>query len=92
MHACAGSYFNRGKILGMLGRDAAAQEAYREAAQAAQGVAAGSFSKSLTALQEYGSGEVAALEDALLYLRLSAGAGICRGSTSMVPWYAASRT
>ena len=73
-HACAGSYFNRGKILGMLGRDSLAEAAYQEAARAAHGVAPGSYSKSLTALKEYGPNEVAALEDALLYLNLSAGA------------------
>ena len=73
--ACAGSYFNRGKILGMLGREAAAEEAYHEAVRASEGVSPGSFSKSLAALREYGAAEVASLEDALLYLRLSAGEG-----------------
>jgi hypothetical protein len=46
--------------------------------RASEGVSPGSFSKALAALREYGAAEVAALEDALLYLRLSAGGGRLR--------------
>lgn len=72
-HACAGSFFNRGKILGMLGREEAAQEAYAGAVEAAYGVAPGSYAKALTSLREYGPADVAAMEDAALYLQLSGG-------------------
>ena len=57
----------------MLGREEEAQEAYREAVEASQGVSPGSYAKALTALNEYTAGEFAAMEEAASYLKLSEG-------------------
>ena len=73
-HSCAaGSYFNRGKILGMLGREEEAQEAYREAALVSEGVAAGSFAKALASLKAYDEDLVAKMEEAVRFLQLERG-------------------
>ncbi|CAK0736461.1 hypothetical protein CVIRNUC_000749 [Coccomyxa viridis] len=66
----AGSYFNRGKILGMLGREEDAQEAYKEAALVSEGVAAGSFAKALASLKAYDEDLVAKMEEAVRFLQL----------------------
>ena len=65
----------------MLGREAASQEAYREAAEVSHGVSPGSWAKALTALNDYSAGQAAAMEEAALYLRLSEGDAhpICMG-------------
>ena len=74
---CAGSYFNRGKILGMLGMEEEAQEAYREAVQQAAGVAPGSFAKALASLKTFDDEVISAMEEAVRFLHLSKG---------MSPW------
>lgn len=75
---CAGAYFNRGKILGMLGREEEAQAAYAEAAEAAHGVAPGSYAKALASLKQFDSAQIAAMEEAVRFLKLNAGASAPR--------------
>ncbi len=70
---CTGAYFNRGKILGMLGREKEAQVAYAEAADVAYGVAPGSYAKALASLKEFDDAQVESMEEAVRFLRLSAG-------------------
>ena len=71
---CTGAYFNRGKILGMLGREEEAQAAYMEAADVADGVAPGSYAKALASLKEFEDSQVEAMEEAVQFLKLTAGA------------------
>ena len=76
LHGCmhAGAYFNRGKILGMLGREGEAQEAYREAALMAEGAAPGSYVKALASLKTFDSALTARMEEAARFLKLAQGA------------------
>ena len=69
----AGSYFNRGKILGMLGREEEAQEAYQEAAQQAAGVSPGSFAKSHASMKAFDSDTLATMEEAVRFLQQGQG-------------------
>nr|QIG37616.1 sulfotransferase-like protein [Pseudococcomyxa simplex] len=71
----AGAYFNRGKILGMLGREEEAQAAYMEAADVADGVAPGSYAKALASLKEFEDSQVEAMEEAVQFLKLTADGG-----------------
>ena len=74
LHTChAGAYFNRGKILGMLGRDEEAQQAYKEAASNAEGVSPGSFVKALASMRDFDDGLIAQMEEAVQFLQLSKG-------------------
>ncbi|CAL8470109.1 g9651 [Coccomyxa elongata] len=70
-----GAYFNRGKILGMLGREEEAQMAYAEAAEVAHGVAPGSYAKALASLKQFDSAQIGAMEEAVRFLKLSADGG-----------------
>ncbi|BDA44128.1 probable protein-tyrosine sulfotransferase 1 at C-terminar half [Coccomyxa sp. Obi] len=70
-----GAYFNRGKILGMLGREEEAQAAYAEAAEVALGVAPGSYAKALASLKQFDSAQIGAMEEAVRFLKLSADGG-----------------
>lgn len=70
----AGAYFNRGKILGMMGREEEAQAAYEEAVEAAQGVSPGSYFKALASLKQFDAGQVEVMEDAARFLRSLSGA------------------
>lgn len=84
MHGCmhAGAYFNRGKILGMLGREGEAQEAYREAALMADGAAPGSYVKALASLKTFDDTLTAHMEEAARFLKLAQGVRcIPRGCT-----------
>lgn len=72
MHA--GAYFNRGKILGMLGREGEAQEAYREAALMTEGAAPGSYVKALASLKTFDDALTARMEEAARFLKLAQGA------------------
>ena len=76
LHGCmhAGAYFNRGKILGMLGREGEAQEAYREAALMADGAAPGSYVKALASLKTFDDALTAHMEEAARFLKLAQGA------------------
>ena len=58
----------------MLGREEEAQVAYAEAAEAAHGVAPGSYAKALASLKQFDSAQIGAMEEAVRFLKLSAGA------------------
>lgn len=58
----------------MLGREEEAQTANAEAAEVAHGVAPGSYAKALASLKHFDSAQIGAMEEAVRFLQLSAGA------------------
>jgi len=74
LHAwTAGAYFNRGKILGMLGREEEAQVAYKETVEQAAGINPGSFVKALASLKTFDDSTMATMEEAVRFLQLGQG-------------------
>ena len=74
LHAwSAGAYFNRGKILGMLGREEDAQVAYKETVEQAAGINPGSFVKALASLKTFDDSTMATMEEAVRFLQLGQG-------------------
>lgn len=69
----AGAFFNRAKILGMLGREAEAQEAYRDTIDASHGAAPGSYAKALASLSQYDDQHMTNMEEAVRFIELSSG-------------------
>lgn len=70
----AGSIFNKGKALGMLGNAEEAAATYQLAIEAARGVSAGTFTKAYASLKKFTQEQVADMESALRYLQLIEGA------------------
>jgi hypothetical protein len=57
----------------MLGREAEAQEAYREAIEVSHGAAPGSYAKALASLTQYSDKQVSDMEEAVRCIHLSSG-------------------
>lgn len=73
-YASSGAHFNKGKVLGMLGRKTDADEAYRQAAELSREVSPSTWGKALAARKLLTDDEVVELETALRYLTLLDGA------------------
>ena len=70
---CPGALYNKGKALGMLGRESKAQNVYQEAIDAARGTTASTWTKACASLKSFTQEQIDDMEAAAKYLTNAAG-------------------